>query len=196
MAGCFFLPAPFLVYWIDTVFSPGRIMNRAISFITAAALPVLLAASAHAQNTGENLSADRHERITSCEHHRLGLLPPRIDITEVRPTGITGAAVRVRGIIEGVCIRDAGYYERGELVDPFPVTTSTDLKRFEFDVRAYPQKQGAIRAYTVQGQRAEYFVQPVEEADDFRAPPGRPVSDPLSDIPADLFGDNKEPGTK
>ncbi|MBX7145552.1 MAG: hypothetical protein K1X79_13965 [Oligoflexia bacterium] len=86
---------------------------------------------------------------------------PRIDIYRIKKTGnIFGDKYKVRGVIEGVCLVEAGYYEDGRREDEIAVVTTPEFRRFEFEVRvrADQERQPEIRAYNIQGDRDVYEV--------------------------------------
>jgi hypothetical protein len=100
-------------------------------------------------NTYPNPSYDRD----GCGPRR-GLPRPRIEIYEVRRTGnVFGDKVKVRGVIEGVCITEAGLFEEGRLVNRIPTAIGPRFQRFEFEVTTHLGYAPEVRAYNTAGDR-------------------------------------------
>lgn len=90
-----------------------------------------------------------------------GIAAPRVDIYSVRKTGnFFSEHYKVRGAIEGVCIEEAGYYERGRRKDTIPTVKSERFQRFEFEIKIRADEYPEIRAYNVRGDRDIYEIDP------------------------------------
>lgn len=85
---------------------------------------------------------------------RRDLPRPRVEIHDVRRTGnVFGDKVKVRGVIEGVCISEAGLFEEGRLVRSIPTASGPRFQRFEFEVTTHLGYAPEVRAYNTAGGR-------------------------------------------
>jgi hypothetical protein len=96
---------------------------------------------------------------TQCTGENLRYLrAPKVEVYDLRSRGnILGDKYRVKGVIEGTCVAEAGYYEDGRMVEKIPVSTTPEFKRFEFEVtiRGDSSRRPEIRAYSANGDRDE-----------------------------------------
>lgn len=91
--------------------------------------------------------------VTGCRV-RIGsnISNPRVDLHSVKKSGpALGGIYKVTGTIEGVCLVDAGYFERGRKATNISVATTPKLTRREFQVRARGAFSPEIRVYNVNG---------------------------------------------
>lgn len=102
----------------------------------------------------------RGEAVEACR--RKGYVSrPRIDIYRVKKTGnIFGDKYKVRGVVEGVCLVEAGYYEEGHREQNIQIVTTPEFRRFDFEVRvrADQEREPELRVYNIQGERDVYQV--------------------------------------
>ena len=78
---------------------------------------------------------------------RRDISAPRIEVSDVRAGGFFSSESRIEGTVEGSCLTEAGYFERGRKVRDIPVNVSRDFSRYNFDINARPQAGSEIRAY-------------------------------------------------
>ena len=87
--------------------------------------------------------------------------PPRIEIGQLKPTGgLFSGKYKFEGAISGICIEEAGYYEKGRLKERIEIPMSDQFKRQEFNIKVRTGERGEIRVFTSDGK--EEFV-PVDE---------------------------------
>lgn len=91
---------------------------------------------------------------------RDNLAPPKVFVYKVRRTNIPPYdRVRVSGTIEGACLAEAGYFERGHLEKKVAVKTTRDFERINFTVEVRPQVAPEIRVYNTVGDSDVYRVE-------------------------------------
>jgi hypothetical protein len=80
--------------------------------------------------------------------------PPHIEIYEVKPTGnVFGGQVKVRGVVEGICISEAGLFEMGRPITRIPTNLDRRFQRFQFEVKTKLADRPEIRVYSTSGAR-------------------------------------------
>ena len=86
---------------------------------------------------------------------------PRIEVSDVREGGFFSSDARIVGTVEGSCLTEAGYFERGRKVRDIPVSLSKDFSRYNFEIKARPEAGSELRAYNKFG---DYDVFDLERA--------------------------------
>ena len=82
---------------------------------------------------------------------------PQIEIGQIRPTGgLFSGKYKFEGAIAGICIEEAGYYEKGRLKERIELPLSDTFQRKEFEVKVRTGEKGEIRVFTSDGK--EQFV--------------------------------------
>jgi hypothetical protein len=85
----------------------------------------------------------------------------------VKPTGnFFGDKLKVRGVVEGICLVEAGAYEEGRLVQTIPTLKIGEFRRYEFEVTVRGGRDPEIRAYNVNGDADRYDVSSDDYGDD------------------------------
>jgi hypothetical protein len=90
---------------------------------------------------------------------------PRIEIVQ-QNSQPSARTVHVKGVIEGVCLSEAGLYENGQQRKRISVSTLPTFKRFSFDLTAAPGTQREIRAYNTQGGYSAFALPDTNLQDD------------------------------
>lgn len=86
---------------------------------------------------------------------------PRVTVYGSRSTGnFFGDKYKIRGEIEGVCLAEAGYFERGRKRENISLVTTRDFRRFEFEVTVHASQSPEIRAYNVNGDFGFFRIDP------------------------------------
>lgn len=126
----------------DGILSPGEIPNPRINYNRPRPVPP--------------------QPTNRCRDLRRGdVAPPRVYLDKVRPTGnFFGDKVKVHGTIEGVCLQEAGLFERGRKVESIPVKVDRSFRRIEFDVKAHLDSDPEIRVYMTNGERDYVAIRP------------------------------------
>jgi hypothetical protein len=89
---------------------------------------------------------------------------PRIVITGMKNAGnFFGSQSTVEGTIEGICLVEAGLFERGRKQHSIPVTPQIRFRRFKFIVPANLREYPEIRAYNYLG---DYDYFPIQKDSD------------------------------
>ena len=103
------------------------------------------------QNNDDNdRYEDEDEVARRCLNRRIR--PPRIEVAKVRDSGgIFSGKLRVQGSIVGMCVEEAGYFEKGRLKERFEFPYTSRFKRREFSIQARTGRQGKIRVLTSDG---------------------------------------------
>lgn len=96
------------------------------------------------------------------DYSRKDIARPHVFINRVKRTGgmFSRPKYRVRGTIEGICLLEAGLFERGKVEEKIVVSTSPSFQRVEFEVVADPDRDPEIRAYNVHGEVARVSIEP------------------------------------
>lgn len=77
---------------------------------------------------------------------------PRIEVDEVKSSGgLFSGKYRIRGSIFGACIEEAGYYERGRLVEAIASPQSGKFQRTPFNLRVRSGRNGELRVLSGNG---------------------------------------------
>ncbi len=93
----------------------------------------------------------------SCRQMRIRA--PRIEIGRVRPTGgLFSGKYKLDGAVAGICIEEAGYYEKGRLKEKFNIPLSDRFLRVEFDLTVRSGERGEIRVFTSDGRAQSMTV--------------------------------------
>ena len=92
---------------------------------------------------------------SECDNISGGYLArPRANVYKVKKIGnIFGDKYRVSGSVEGLCLVEAGYFERGRKQEDIRVAPVKSFRRFEFEVEARADREPEIRVYNVNGDR-------------------------------------------
>ena len=93
---------------------------------------------------------------------------PRVDIYSIKRTGsFFKDHYKVRGAVEGVCIVEAGYFEKGHKAEEIPTVRTESFRRYEFEVIAQGDRQPEIRVYNLNGDPDVYEIVPDNYDDDY-----------------------------
>ena len=85
---------------------------------------------------------------------RIRSRPPVITIDNFEPTGDRySEQYRVEGTIQGQCIEEVGYYERGRVREPIRFPLDERFIRRQFQLRVDSRQRPEIRVYTADGQQ-------------------------------------------
>ena len=77
---------------------------------------------------------------------------PRIDVSRIQAVGSLFAGhFKVEGSVAGLCVEEAGYYEKGKLKERIQFPLSDQYKRLDFNVRVRTGERGEIRVFTSDG---------------------------------------------
>ena len=76
-----------------------------------------------------------------------------------------GGKYQVEGVIEGVCIKEAGLYENGKRIVKFPLETSPYYKRFKFQIEIAEDNNPEIRAFNINWRRNTRYLLPKRKDD-------------------------------
>ena len=88
------------------------------------------------------------------------LSEPLIDIVRARRSGKPQSTnYRLEGNLEGVCLIEAGYFEKGRLIKRIPLQTVNVFSRFPFSFQINSERQPEIRVYNTAGERASIPVE-------------------------------------
>lgn len=80
------------------------------------------------------------------------LARPRVDVGKTKPTGnFFGDKIKAYGSVEGICLVEAGVFENGRKVQSIPLVTTSEFRRFEFEVTSKSSKDPEIRVYNIRG---------------------------------------------
>ena len=90
---------------------------------------------------------------------------PRVDIFEVKDRGnMFDSKYKVYGAVEGICLVEAGYFERGRKIEAIPIVTKSQFGRYEFKVDIRDDKGPEIRVYNSVGDYDIYEIDPSERS--------------------------------
>ena len=79
--------------------------------------------------------------------------PPRISVFRVKERAPESEGMfRISGSIEGVCISEAGYFEKGIKKQPIATSKTRSFRRFEFEIEARLEDKPEIHATNVTGE--------------------------------------------
>jgi hypothetical protein len=106
------------------------------------------------------------EGARACRALKRRISDPRIEISRIRRTGnFLRPDYRVEGVIEGVCLSEAGYFEKTRKKQDISVVTSPDFRRFEFSIKVRVNEDPEVRAYNIFGARDIEVIDPYENND-------------------------------
>jgi hypothetical protein len=115
----------------------------------------------HKVDIGKNAKIRiEQENMRACQSMKPGAInAPRITVSQVKQSSsFKGGKYRVEGVIDGVCIREAGLYENGERIFKFPLTLSPFYKRYDFSFEVVSDKAPEVRAFDINWQRASKML--------------------------------------
>lgn len=90
------------------------------------------------------------------------LTKPKITITSFTRPSLLSKTYHVEGYIDGVCVREAGYYENGERLIKFPLKTSRAYSKYPFKLDVKLENKPEIRAFNVNWGRVAKMLEPPE----------------------------------
>jgi len=83
--------------------------------------------------------------------YRNEIAPPRINLDLSSADGKFFERTNAQGSVEGICVQEAGYFERGAKVSEISVQTTRQFKRFNFNIRFRRDREPEIRVYNSAG---------------------------------------------
>jgi len=84
--------------------------------------------------------------------YRNELAPPRVNLETGKGDSRFFDRSTVKGTVEGICLQEAGYFERGQKVEAISVQTTRQFKRFNFSTRFRRDREPEIRVYNTAGE--------------------------------------------
>ena len=103
-----------------------------------------------------------NNEIMACQRSNPKNRPkPRIGITQItQSSALRGGKYIVEGIIDGVCLKEAGLYQNGERVIVFNLTTTRIYKRYPFKIEVHVDDKPEIRAFDINWRRTSKMLIP------------------------------------
>lgn len=87
------------------------------------------------------------------------LSPPGIAITKVKQSSsLKGGKYKVEGIIDGVCLKEAGLYIGGSRVLKFNLAITPSYKRYDFQLEITADDNPEIRAFDINWRRTSVML--------------------------------------